>query len=215
MPLDPVSAGVGGVQALFGLGQTIFGGGERRKAEKDLENYANSYKTNGGILDFYSKALAKYNPNAYQSAGYQQQNNQIQRNLTSQINAGQNRRTGLMGVAGAVQQANDASAKAVGNAEAMQNQNLGILGQATNMKAGEERRKYDMLYNLKAMKAGQKAGVENAGYRNIFGGLGTMATLGLGDLGGNGNGGTRSLVGASNQPRRGLSYIPQDEQLPY
>lgn len=180
MGLDPISLGIGGVQTLFGIGQSIFGGGARRKAEKDLEKYANSYQTNAGILDYYNKALSKYNPNAYQSQAYQQQNNQIQRNLATGISSAQNRRSGLMAIAGATQQANDASSKAVSNAEGIERQNLGILGNATNMKAGEERRKFDMIYNLKAMKAGQKAGVENAGYKNIFGGLGTMATLGLG-----------------------------------
>lgn len=206
MPLDPISLGIGGVQTLFGLGQSIFGGGARRKAERELEKMANSYQPNAGILDYYNKALAKYNANPYQSQAYQNESNQIQRNLSTGINSAQDRRSGLMAIAGLTQQANDANAKAVSRAEGIERQNLGILGNATNLKAAEDRRKFDMLYNLKAMKAGQKAGVENAGYRNIFGGLGTMATLGVGTLP---NRGTRNSYGQNV----GADYY-QDDSLP-
>jgi len=175
MPLDPISIGLGGAQTLLGIGQSLFSG--RKKYEKQLESYANTWKPNAGILDYYNKALAKYSTNAYNSAAYQQQNNQIQRNLATGINAAQNRRSGLMAIAGATQQANDASGRAVVNAENLQNQALGRLGQATGMKAQEQQRGFDMLYNLKAMKAGQAATRENAGIRNIFGGLGTISTL--------------------------------------
>ena len=36
-----------------------------------------------------------------------------------------------------------------------------------------------MLYNLKAMKAGQAASTQNAGLKNIFGGIGNAAMLGM------------------------------------
>lgn len=167
--LGLVSAGIGAYQA-------IAGGIKKHKAERDLERQANSYQPNAGILDYYNKALAKYNPNPYQSSAYQQQNNQIQRNLATGINAAQNRRSGLMAIAGATQQANDASARAVGSAEQQQRANLGMLGQAAHAKMGEDNRKFDMLYNLKAMKAGQAATMENSGIRNIYSGIGTYLT---------------------------------------
>jgi hypothetical protein len=187
-------------QGIFGLGQAIFGGGARRRAEKDLERQANSFQPNSSILDFYNKALAKYNPNPYQSQQYQQQNNQIQRNLASGISNAQDRRSGLMAISGLTQQANDASAKAVGNAEVMQGQALGRLGQAAGMKTNEQQKKFDMLYNLKAMKAGQKAGVENSGYKNIFGGLGSLTSI-LSGMGDNGGGDSGSGGGNSSRTR--------------
>ena len=68
---DPISSTI---QTLTGLGQLLFSG--KGKAEKALEAQANSYQTPSSILDYYNKALNRYTPNAYQSAGYQQQNNQ-------------------------------------------------------------------------------------------------------------------------------------------
>jgi len=76
-----------------------------------------------------------------------------------------------------LQIANDATARAGANAEQQQRQDLGILGAATGMKAGEDRRKFDMKYNLTAQKAGQSATTENMGYKNIFGGLSNLSMI--------------------------------------
>ena len=160
-----------------GLVQSIFGGGARRKAQKELQGMVDNYKPNESILNYYNKALSRYSANPYTSQSYQNQNNQIQRNLATSISAGQDRRQGLMGTSLAVQQANDANAKASAQAEQQQAQALGQLGNATNAKAGEDRRKFDMKYNLLAMKAGNSAGTENQGYKNIFGGLSNLSTL--------------------------------------
>jgi len=160
-----------------GLLQGIFGGGARRKSQKELETMADNYKPNEGILDYYNKALARYSANPYQSTGYQNQSNQIQRNLATSISSGQDRRQGLMGTAMAVQQANDAGARAAAQAEQQQGAALGQLGQAAGVKSAEDRRKFDMKYNLLAMKAGNSASTENQGYRNIFGGLSNLSTI--------------------------------------
>lgn len=167
----------GVLQGLGGLAQSIFGGGARRKAQKELQGLVDNYKPNAGILDYYNKALSRYSANPYQSTQYQNQSNQIQRNLATSISAGQDRRQGLMGTSMAVQQANDANARAAAQAEQQQGAALGQLGQAAGAKAGEDRRKFDMKYNLLAMKAGQSAATENAGYRNIYGGLSNLSTL--------------------------------------
>ena len=163
----------GGLQGLFGLGQSLFSG--RAKAEKDLEKYANSFQPNQSIMDFYNKALARYNPNPYSSQQYQQQNNQIQRNLTTAIGASQDRRSAISSIAAANQMANDSSARAVGDAERASGADLARLGQAAGMKTNEQQKKFDLIYNLKAAKAGQAAVRQNSGIRNLYGGLNTVA----------------------------------------
>jgi hypothetical protein len=169
------------LQAGGGLLQSIFGGGARRKAQKELQRMVDSYQPNASILDYYNKALSKYSANPYNSQFYQNQSNQIQKNLATGIASSQDRRSGLMNIGKAVQQANNSQAQAGAIAEQQQRQDLGLLGAATGMKAGEDRRKFDMKYNLLAQKAGQSATTENMGYKNIFGGLSNLSMI----LGGN------------------------------
>ena len=204
----PFAAIPGILQAGGGLIQGIFGGGARRKAQKELEGMVNNYQPNASIMDYYNKALSKYSSNPYTSQFYQNQQNQIQRNLATGVSALQDRRSALAGIGKSVQIANDATARAGANAEQQQRQDLGVLGSATGMKAGEDRRKFDMLYNLKAMKAGQSATTENMGYRNIFGGLSNLATMDWGE-----KKYSPSDITASNKPKRNHSNIPQDEQF--
>jgi len=165
------------LQTGIGLAQSIFGGGARRKAEKDLEGYANSYKPSSSIMDYYTKALARYSPNAYTSNYYQAQKNAINRNFASGVNALQDRRSGLAGISTLNQQANDANARAAGTSEQLQGQELSQLGQASNLKNQSEQKKFDMLYNLKAMKAGQLATTQNQGMQNVFGGFNNAAQI--------------------------------------
>ena len=204
----PLMAIPGLLQAVGGLIQGIFGGGARRKAQKELEGMVNKYQPNSSIMDYYNKALSKYSSNPYTSQFYQNQQNQIQRNLATGVSALQDRRSALAGIGKSVQIANDATARAGANAEQQQRQDLGILGAATGMKAGEDRRKFDMKYNLLAQKAGQSASTGNMGYRNIFGGLSNLANVNWGEKKYH-----PSDITASNKPKKNLNYIPSDEQL--
>lgn len=162
-------------KGVFGGIQSLFSG--RGKAEKDLEKYAESYRVSPGILDYYNKALSRYSSNPYTSQYYQNQSNQINRNMASGINAAQDRRGGLAAISSLNQQSNDAYAKAGVNAEGLQGQALGQLGQAANMKNQAEQKGFDMKYNLKAMKAGQAAKRQNDGIQNIYGGLSDATKL--------------------------------------
>lgn len=164
-------------KGIFGLGQSIFGGGARRRAEKDLEKYAQSFSVSPSIMDYYNKALARYTPSPYQSQYYQQMRNTIGRNLATGISAAQDRRGGLASVGALTQQANDASARAAGTAEQMQGQQLSQLGAAAGAKNAMEQKKFDMLYNLKAMKAGQAATRQNQGMQNLYGALSDYGML--------------------------------------
>lgn len=179
MGAESLSPWVAGTQTLLGLGQMIFSG--EKKAEKNLEKYADSYVPNQSIMDYYQKALSKYNPNPYTSQSYQNRSNIINRNLSTAINASQDRRAGIGTLSSLVTSANDANANAVSQAEAEQRANLGILGQATGMKASEDTKKFDMKYNLLAMKAGGANATQAAGIKNAYGGLQSGADLLMGE----------------------------------
>jgi hypothetical protein len=178
-------------QGLLGIGQSIFGGGAARKAQRSLEKMADSYQPNAGILDYYNKALSRYSDNPYNSAMYRMQNQNAQRGLATGINALQDRRSVLAGLPKLTQSYNDANLKAAAGAEAQQGQALSQLGQATGMKAAEDSKKFDMKYNLLAMKAAGNNQTSRAGISNIFGGLGNIQQQGmLNQIYGNGGGGS-------------------------
>lgn len=177
MPFDPISLGLGGTQALGGVLQSIFSG--KNKAERDLENYANSYKKNESIMDYYTKALNRYNQNPYNSASYTSAMKTANRGLSTGINTLQDRRSVLAGLPGLVAGYNDAGLKATANAEREQGAALNTLGTATQMKAREDKYPFELKYNLLAAKAAGANAQKAAGWQNIFGGLGTAA-LGLG-----------------------------------
>jgi hypothetical protein len=186
---------VGLVGAGIGLYQGISGAVKAHKNEEALQNQVNQFQPNQSILDYYNKALARYSPNPYESTQYQQQNNQIQRNLATGINAANNKRQGLGALGGLVQQANDASAKAAGSADQAQKGELQQLGQAANAKTAEQQKKFDMQYNLTAMKAGAGASMENSGISNLYGGLSNAAYL-YGNTGLNSRSGSTSYNNA-------------------
>lgn len=165
----PIAAAAG---AALGIGQSIIGGIRANKAQKEMERMANSYKPNASIVDYYNKALQRYNVNPYQSATYRNQMQNVNRNVAAGIGAAQDRRGGLAAIGAITQGANDASLRAVAGAEGQQAQALSQLGQATGMKAQEEFKPFEMKYNLQAMKASGGNQMQNAGMQNIFNGAG-------------------------------------------
>lgn len=171
MGFDPISLGLGGAQALGGILQSVFSG--KKKAESELENYSNSYQKNPSIMDYYSKALNKFNANPYDSATYQNATKMAGRGLTTGINTLQDRRSILSGLPGLVQGSDDAALKAASAAEREQQANLHTLGNATAMKAREDRVPFDLQYNLLLQKAEAANQQKAAGWKNIFGGVGT------------------------------------------
>ncbi len=168
----PVIAG--GVQGVIGVGQAIFGGIKAKKTQRQLEKMIEGYKPNQSIMDYYSKALNKYNANPYQSAMYNQQQKMAGRNLATGLNSLQDRRSALAGVGTLVQGANDASLRAAAAAEGQQSQDLAQLGQATGMKSQEDKYKFEAKYNLLSQKAGAANQTANAGIQNLYGGVGSI-----------------------------------------
>ena len=166
-------------QAGIGLVQGIGGFIQSRKAQRRLEQIKSpTYSQNESILDFYNKALQRYNVNPYSSAAYRMQKQNAAEGLTTGISTLQDRRSVLSGLPALVKGYNDASLKAVAAAEEDSNQKFNQLGTATNLKASEDRTAFDInkmqpfmrKYNLLAAKAGGGAQVMNAGLSNIYGG---------------------------------------------
>lgn len=158
-------------QAAIGLGQTIGGWIQQHKATKKLEGLIDSYKPNQSIMDFYGKALNRYSLNPYQSNLYKYATNKATQGLTTGISALQDRRSALAGIGNLVQGYNDANLKAAATAEQEQGQALSQLGQATGMKAQEEKYPFEMKANLLSAKAGGGSNIMNSGIQNAYGGL--------------------------------------------
>jgi hypothetical protein len=167
-------------QGVLGLGQAVLGGIKQNKAIKQLEKMQSpTYKQNAGVLDYYNKALSKYNVNPYQSDMYRMQEQQANRGLASGISALQGRGQALAGINSLVQGRNDNLLKAGAMAEQQRDADLNRLGQASGMKAGEDmaafninqQQPFERKYNLLAQKAGGGAQTANAGISNIFGGI--------------------------------------------
>jgi hypothetical protein len=156
-------AGVGAIQAVGGLIQA-------KRAEKKLNKLVDNYKPNESIMDYYNKALSRYNANPYTSNMFNMQKQAIDRNVASGVNSLQGRRGAVAGINSLVQSANDGYLKAAATAEGQQAQALGQLGQATGMKAQEQFKPFEMKFNLLSQKAGGGNQIMNAGLGNIFGG---------------------------------------------
>lgn len=167
-------------QAALGLGQGIAGFIQQRRALKQLENIKSpTYTQSAGILDYYNKALAKYNVNPYQTDLYRMQEQQAGRGVASGLSALQSRGQALAGVNSLIQQRNDTLLKAGAQAENLSRQDLSRLGQAAGLKSGEEKMAFNInqmqpfqrKYSLLSQKASGGANIANAGISNIFGGL--------------------------------------------
>jgi len=187
------------VQGVAGLAQSIFGGAKAKKYQRQLENMQSpTYSANQGILDYYNKALARYNVNPTESALYKRQMQGVDRNVSNSINALQDRRSATAGASSLLRAANDAKLDANVMAEQQRDQRFSQLGGAAEAKAGEERMAFDVnqmqpferKFNMLAQRAGAANQLANTGISNAFGGLQNMSMIsamrGSGGSGGNG-----------------------------
>lgn len=173
---DPVSAALGGLQAVGGIVQSIIGGRRARKATQELENLKSPTTTSSAsINDYYNRASA----NPYDTAAYRLQKEQLERNAAAGISALQGRRAGLLGINSILRSQNDATLRAAANAEQMQRS---MFADATRLKANDDARVFNInqmmpferKYSLLASKAAGGNQLLNAGLSNTFGGLGTF-----------------------------------------
>lgn len=181
MPVPALLAAAPAIaQTVGGLFQSLFSG--RKKAQREMEGVLNNspkYTANKGIADYYQESLNRYNESPYQSAIYQNAMRNAQRVTAQGIGALQDRRSALAGVGRLAAIQNDATQNAVAQAEGRRDARFSQLGQATQMKAGEDRRAFDINvmnpYQQRLQMAQMKASAANArhdaGLQNMFGGL--------------------------------------------
>lgn len=193
-----------GITAGLGVGQAVLGGIKASKAQKGLENLRTpTYSPNKAISDYYQTALQRANASPYASNFYQQAEKNSGRNLATGIGALQDRRS-AGNVGALVQGQDDAMQRAGVQAEGLQRQAFGQLGQATNMQNADYQRQFEQnqeapyekqasIYQGKAIAGSQ---MENAGFQNAFGGLGSASQFGLlkNLYGGGGTGGSPSAT---------------------
>lgn len=169
MPLPAI------VQAGAGLIQSFTGAQRERRAENELEKMIDNYSGGQSIMDFYTKALNKYNSNPYTSSLYSYQKDQIGAGTATGIKELQDRRSAIAGIPGLIQTQNDSLLKAAAAAEGQQGQDLSNLGAATQLKDREDKYKFEAKANLLSQKAGGGASIFNAGLSNAFGGLQSLS----------------------------------------
>lgn len=200
------------VQAGIGVLQTGYGMVKAAKAQKQLQKLQTPvYTKNKGILDFYDQALQRYSANPYESAAYKQATQQIGRNMAQGLSALNERKSAVAGVARLVQGANDAGQNAALLAENKRDQYFRELGQATGMKAGEDRMAfqynqvapYEKKYNLLAMKAGGANQIANAGLQNIMGGVQGLTQLDM----------ANQMYGTGPAPEQAVSPFPTKQRI--
>lgn len=220
-------------QTAAGVFQSLFSG--RKKAQREMEGLLDkppAYTPNKGISDYYQESLNRYNESPFQSAIYQNAMRNAQRVTSQGIGALQDRRSALAGVGRLAAIQNDATQNAVAQAEGRRDARFGQLGQATNMKAGEERRAFDINvltpYQRRLQMSQMKASAANArgdaGLQNMFGGLSNLGTAlsampsstkGQSFNTGSSNNGMRSLTANTvSQPKMGaLSSFGSQKQI--
>lgn len=173
-------------QTAAGVFQSLFSG--RKKAQREMEGLLDkppAYTPNKGISDYYQESLNRYNESPFQSAIYQNAMRNAQRVTSQGIGALQDRRSALAGVGRLAAIQNDATQNAVAQAEGRRDARFGQLGQATNMKAGEERRAFDINvltpYQRRLQMSQMKASAANArfdaGLTNAFSGMSNLGTV--------------------------------------
>lgn len=173
------TAAVGGYQA-------ISGAIKQGNATDALENLKTPTTTSSKpISDYYQEALNRYGVSPYNSRLYQMQSGNVAKNLATGLDTATNRRMGTATAGALNQQANDADLRAATAAEGQGAQRFAQLGQATNMKAGDDKyvfginkmlpyQKSAQLYSLKAAAGGQEL---NAGLGTINSSVGDLAEV--------------------------------------
>lgn len=151
-----------------------------KSAEKGLENMQTpKYSPNQSILDYYQKALQKYETNPTDTAEYKLQKQQIGQGTTQAIAASQDRRLGGATIPSIIQNKNNSLLKAAVAGEQQKANQFATLGHATQLRAAEDSKAFNQNviapfeknYNLLAMKAAGSAQAGNAALQNAYNNL--------------------------------------------
>jgi hypothetical protein len=174
--------------AQAGLGALQAGTSGAKARERELDAYAKQsplYKGSKSIDDYYQEAMNRYRENPYQSQQYQMGAMQARRATAQGLSALQDRRSAIGGVSRLEAGQNYAMQNLGAQAEAQRNARFGQLGGATQMKTGEDYRKFDInqmtpynrMLQLKQLKAQAANDRYNAGLQMI-GSAASNAALG-------------------------------------
>lgn len=162
-------------QAGLGALQASTSGAKAR--ERELEAYAKQsplYKGSKSVDDYYQEAMNRYRENPYQSQQYQMGAMEARRATAQALGAMQNRR--VLGDISRLAEREKSNLQMLGaQAEAQRNARFGQLGGATQMKTGEDYRKFDInqmtpynrMLQLKQLKAQAANERFNAGLQMI------------------------------------------------
>jgi len=163
-------------QAALGAVQAATSG--RSARERELESYAKRsplYKGSKSVDDYYQEAMNRYKENPYQSLQYQVGQKNIQRAMATGLSGLQSRGSAIGGIGRLFGAQTDALGNLGAQAESQRNQRFGQLGGATQMKTGEEYKKFDInqmtpynrMLQLKQYKADAANQRFNAGMQMI------------------------------------------------
>lgn len=169
--------------------QIIKGAQDKKNAQERSKNLlANmpKYQGSAALDSYYNKALAESNIGAEQSALYKLQQKQSDRNFGAGLSAARESGMGLGSLSRLVQGKNDASLNALVAAAQQKERRFGNLGQASQIKASDDLRKFQINQQQPwqaqysdVMAQGQAAAQQQqAGYQNAFNLLGSAATMG-------------------------------------
>lgn len=210
MPVSAVSSMFSKtLQTDAGLAQSVIGGIGMSRRQKELNNLQNPvYTPNKAVNDYYQQAQDRYNTNPYNTNYYMNAERQAQQGLAVGVNALGDRRSATGQVGALVGNEQNQLQGAGVNAEKLRNQEFGALGQATNMKAADDRTAFEInvedpfqrKYGELTQRLNNSRQLFNSGVSNLFGGL-------TGN-GGQGLGGIMSLPGAQKKIGNGLGSQP-------
>ncbi len=184
LQMNPLLAAAAGGQALLGLGQALFSG--KRKAIKEMEALSKqspTYSGGGSIMDYYNKALQRASTGLTDTAAYKTQMQNLAAGTSQGINALQDRRGALSSVGALIAGQNRGQQNAVVNAEQEQSRRFNTLGSASQMKTGEETKRYQYnqlnpylrRFQLAQQKAASAANTQQTGWSNLYGAATTFA----------------------------------------
>ena len=149
-----VAAGVASAALTASIVKSVKASSEKKKSERALEEYADSYKPNQSIMDYYNESLKRYNVSPTDSAFYKRSIGDINTATATGISSLQDRRSAIAGMPYLLRAANEAKLNANVAAEKEKDYRFNQLGGATTLKATEEKYPFEMKYNLLALKAG-------------------------------------------------------------
>jgi len=172
----------------YSVYSTAHSASKAKKAERSLEESLNNtpkYQPNKSILNYYDEALRKYNVNPSDTRQYKLDQQNIKQGTIQGLKAGQDRRMGGAIIPTLISGQNNLLLKAAANAENRKAQEFGVLGEATRMKAGEDKAAFqqnemypfEARYNLLAMKAAAERANQRTSMQNLYNNASAASSL--------------------------------------